>query len=39
MNSKNKMKLVAVVMDVNYFCRLAPAILAGGRQVHGSCLV
>jgi len=27
------------VMDVNYFCRLAPTILAGGRQVHGSSLV
>jgi redox-sensitive bicupin YhaK (pirin superfamily) len=28
-----------LLMDVNYFCRLAPTILAGGRQVHGSCLV
>jgi signal transduction histidine kinase len=31
--------LSEAMMDVNYFCRLAPAILAGGRQVHGSCLV
>jgi hypothetical protein len=29
---------VTDLMDVNYFCRLVPTILARGGQVHGSCL-